>query len=92
MNAPGFPALLWRHPDLTVRGEVADLPDEGPDRRVQLGQGEPGLPGADFLHPVTHVLARHRRPVAALVGWPDAGERLDIEELLTDGGDGDPGL
>src|SRR5207247_10183562 len=47
---------------------------------------------ADFLHPVTQVLARHRRPVAALIaavvldGRPDAAERLDTEDLLTAGG------
>ena len=45
MNAPGLPALLRRHPGLAMRGEVVDLPDEEADRLVQLGQGEPGLPG-----------------------------------------------
>ncbi len=58
--------------------------------RPKLGDLVDGA--ADFLHPITHVLARHRRPVAALVaavvldGRPDSGERLDIEDLLADGG------
>jgi hypothetical protein len=30
---------------LAVRGDVIDLADEHPDRLVQLGQAEPGLPG-----------------------------------------------
>src|SRR5437868_1191702 len=54
--------------------------------------GELVSAAADFLHPVPQVLARYRRPVAALIaavvldGRPDAGERLNVETLLTGGG------
>ena len=42
----GFPAGLRRLAGLTVDAVVIDLDDELPERRIQLGQGQPGLPGA----------------------------------------------
>ena len=42
----GFPAGLRRLAGLTVDAVVVDLDDELPERRIQLGQGQPGLPGA----------------------------------------------
>src|ERR1700736_3054028 len=45
-ESAGLPPLLRRHPGLAGRGDVADPPDEHPDRMVQLGQAQPDLPGA----------------------------------------------
>ena len=45
MNAPASQRCCGAIPVSLCGGEVVDVPDEGPDRRVQLGQGEPGLPG-----------------------------------------------
>ena len=57
----GFPALLRRHPGLAVRGEVVDLPDEGPiaasssarvSRACPARSGVPrgAYPGSDGRH------------------------------------------
>lgn len=48
-----LPALLGRLAGLAVRGGVVNLADEGADRLIQPGQGEPGLPA-----PVNGALGR----------------------------------
>ena len=40
----GLPPLLRRHAGLTMRRGVVGRPDEHPDRLVELGQAQPGLP------------------------------------------------
>ncbi len=87
-SGPGWAALVPLSEVIEPRGRCPVWPLS--EARPKLGDLVSAA--ADFLRPVPQLLARHRRPVAALIaaalldGRPDAGERLDVETLLTGGG------
>jgi len=87
-SGPGWAALV---PLSEVAGSLDRCP-VWPLSAARPKLGDLVSAAADFLRPVPQVLARHRHPAAALIaavvldGRPDAGERLDVETLLTGGG------